>query len=76
MAKISESIQTFRGLRHGSILFPVLYNMKMDEETRRVKKEKEWIMVYADTVIWETNESNIRKKYQGAVTVCKLNILD
>jgi hypothetical protein len=58
----SEILQTYRGVRQGSVLSPALFNMIMDEVIKRVTEGQESgtqkIMIYADDiVVWEPNES-------------------
>jgi hypothetical protein len=68
--------QTYNGVRQRSVLSPLLFNIIMDEIIRRVTKGQESgipkIMVHKHiTVIWESKESSLEKKFQRVVTVCK-----
>jgi hypothetical protein len=41
--KKSESSQTFRGVRQGSVLSPVLFSMVVDKIIRKVRSTRGWI---------------------------------
>jgi hypothetical protein len=76
IGKTSGSFRIFRGVRQGSVLPLMLFNMVMDEIARKVTEghtrvdyHKLWYMKM--TEIWEPNASASENKFQRVVTLCK-----
>lgn len=77
--KIHESFQIYWGVRQGSVLSPVIFNMIMDMRVTRITKGQESseipkTMVYTDgIVIWETKESTLENS-RGLLQYVKMLI--